>query len=250
MAWWIDRPWTELRDALTPRSTLPLSDKTILVAFWEQIMPLACCTSQEYFGRTSALPDGKGSFVMLLHAVEVGFDLNPDTCNVPQATVQQVVNRSGDFLFRMHSMGSTITANDILDAFWFLAVHSGFRGFLVATRSGVVLLTMATQLLEELRQSIESGNMNGAHNDTFEAVWARMRLTLYSGLSMGDGCQWKYWSQNQLRGYLEPFGLAIRFVEKDVTTGDSEIMAFTFNHDLYTKLEDEAMHYMSHDRSS
>ena len=50
MAWWIDRPWNLVRD--TVRFTLPCEDKEMLLSFWEQILPLACCTSQ-LFSRVS-----------------------------------------------------------------------------------------------------------------------------------------------------------------------------------------------------
>jgi hypothetical protein len=201
---------------------------------------------QEYFGRASVFPDGKGRFVMLIHAMQVGFTLLSHTCDVPEHVAQEVVGSSGDFLVRMHAMGTALTANDILDAFWYLARYKGFRGYVIPMRSHIVLITIASHLVEELRHSIECGNINGAHSDTFDMVWARMAIMLYTALfSQDGGCQWRYWSQDELVRQLEAFGMQIRFFDREAAPAQSQVMAFTFNSDLMNRLEGVAMQCVS-----
>lgn len=53
----------------------------ILINFWEKMRPLVTCTTQEYFGRISILPNGNGGFTLMPHAMEVGFVLGEDTAD-------------------------------------------------------------------------------------------------------------------------------------------------------------------------
>ena len=226
------------------RATLPWDNANLLLAFWDRMLPLTTCTSHEYFGRASIFPDGKGGFIVLPHALEVGFQTTPD---MPPETMERVVQRSGDFMIRIHSLGSCLTMTDILDAFWNLAVYPAFMGYVVLMRHGIALITVASHLVHELRYSIECGNMNGAHNDTFEAVWSRLAISLYAGLTGLDvnaDCSYKAWSRDELSRYVDMFGMQVRFFDGSTAAGSTEHLVFNQNIPVQRRLEEELMRHM------
>ena len=45
--------------------------------------------------------------------------------------------------------------------------------------------------------------------------------------------------------YLEGFGLTMQFIERDGTAPDTEQLLFTYNPQLFGKLETEAMQYIA-----
>ena len=212
---WIDRPWSDLA-AHGPRTTLVTCDDRLLLQFWEHMFPLITCTqdvarcntlvhsNQEYIGRASMFHDahssllvvtgGDGCNILRVHCLEPVRELLAESRDLPVEVTQRVVDRVGDFLLRWHANATDISLNDVMDAFWLLALYPGFSGYLLLGQTGAVLLSMPQKIvsqhrvrstLDPLHHTTECAHMDGVSDDTFDNVWCRLALDLYA---VPEGC--------------------------------------------------------------
>ena len=119
-------------------------------------------------------------------------------------------------------------------------------GYLIVTRRGVVFLSLATHIIEELQHSVKR---NGTGKETFMGIMARLSIAMYAGLTgmdnFGSSVEnvWHNWNRIESH-YLQMYGMLLRFIEPVSTVPDPETFTFMHNAQIANKLETLAMEHM------